>query len=99
MRARWLMSAPVAGPRTRRTASASPVLFRSCRSTAGDTGGLVSIAAPPQNSFFDLQLLTRREELIEKARRLRNQSRCKETSACLTELRAVTNACLAMGVA
>ena len=93
----WLHVALPAGPRTRRGVSDSPAFFRSCRSSAEDTDGPAMIAAMQRNSFSEALLLARREALASTARHLRNQSRCKEASLAMTELRAVVNELLAQG--
>lgn len=93
----WLHVALPAGPRTRRMVSDSPAPFRSCRSTGADTAGPALTAAMQRNSFSEALLLARREALASTARHLRNQSRCKEASLAITELRAVVNELLAMG--
>jgi hypothetical protein len=51
-----------------------------------------------RRAFDAALLLARREALIATARHLRNNSRCREASSVLEEAKAVTNACLAMGI-
>lgn len=67
--------------------------------------GLVPYTCPTPNdggaarrqAFQEALLVARREALASTARHLRNQSRCKEASLAMTELRAVTHDLLAMG--
>ena len=95
--ASWLMPAPVAVPRTPRGGSDSPAFFVTCRSSAEDTDSPAMTAAMQRNSFSERLLLARREALASTARHLRTQSRCREASLAMTELRAVVNELLAMG--
>ena len=95
--ASWLMPAPVAVPRTRRSGFVGPVLFRSCRSTSEGIAGPALTAAMQRNSFSERLLQARRMALIGTARHLRNQMRCSEASTCEAELRAVTHELLAQG--
>ncbi len=56
-----------------------------------------SQAAERRQAFQAALLMARREALASTARHLRNQSRCKEASLAMAELRAVTLALLAQG--
>lgn len=77
------------------TGSDAPAFFRSKRAEATD--GPALITAMRRNAFSEALLLARREALASTARHLRNQSRCKEASLAMTELRAVTLQLLVMG--
>ena len=77
------------------TGSDAPAFFRSKRSA--DTDGLALSIAKKRSDFIEALLLARREALASTAKHLRNQSRCKEASLALSELRAVTHELLAIG--
>ncbi len=87
-----------------RGAIGGPAYFASKR--RAHTSGCVTTTEPTLNcdglaqaetrrAFQAALLLARREALASTARHLRNQSRCKEASLAMSELRAVTLALLA----
>ncbi len=87
--------AHLAAQHLRLTGSDAPAFFRSKRAEATD--GPALIAAMKRNAFSEALLLDRREALASTARHLRNQSRCKEASLAMAELRGVVLQLLAMG--
>lgn len=106
MRASWITPAPSVEPRQPRGAIGVPAYFVSKR-RAGISGcamptdptlncdGLMQ--AQTRQAFHEALLLARREVLASTAKHLRNQSRCREASLAMADLRAVTHELLAMG--
>jgi hypothetical protein len=92
----WLHSDSPCGPRSRRIGlrseeASGPVTPIATNSTPA------GLPVMDRQAFDAALLLARREALIATARHLRDQRRSKAASLAETELRAVVNACLAMG--
>jgi hypothetical protein len=97
VRASWLLEDIPPGPRSprihcSRAEASGPV------KTIGENSTPAGLPVMDRQAFDAALLLARREALIATARHLRNQRRSRLASICEAELRAVVNACLAMGI-